>query len=101
MAKLKLIPIEFGGQTRNIQYGVNALCELEGVLGKSFFQIIDAVAGSVSVSDLRGLIWAGLLHETPNLTLGQVGEWMQAEPEGFTGLGKKIKAAIEQINIEN
>ena len=70
------IPIELGGKTRHLRYTFNALVALEDKLGVPISKIGDMLTGSVSVKNLRTLIWAGLIHEDGGLTPKKVGEWL-------------------------
>lgn len=70
------IPIELGGKTRNLRYDFNALVALEDKLGVPISKIGEVLTGSVSVKNLRTLIWAGLIHEDRGLTQKKVGEWI-------------------------
>lgn len=56
--------IELGGKTRRLAYDLNALCALEDHGG------IDQTG---SPKGLRAMLWAGLLHEEPDLSLDDVG----------------------------
>ena len=56
---------------RHLLLDFNALAEMERVTGKSVLQ--EATWDDISATDIRALIWAGLLHEEPDLTLEQVG----------------------------
>lgn len=59
---------------RTLILSFNAMCKAEEVTGVNFL-MGDVVFSSVRV--LRALVWAGLLHEDPTLTLEQVGELIQ------------------------
>lgn len=73
MAHPKAVPVALGGLTRHLVYDMNALCALrdEGV---------DALAlGDTDLTDprvMRKLVWAGLRQENADVTLAQVGEWI-------------------------
>ena len=89
------IPIELGGKTRHLRLDFNALCELEGALGMSMFKIAHLMESSVSISQLRAMLWAGLLHETPDLTLTQVGVWIDDNFGGISDLADGIRESFE------
>lgn len=73
MAHPKAVPVDLGGQTRHVLYDINALCALmdEGV---DTTTLTDDLLKDPRV--VRKLVWAGLLHESPDVTLHQVGEWI-------------------------
>lgn len=59
---------------RRLRYTMNALVNMEEALGKPIGQIISEFnAGVFGFKDIRAIIWAGLLHENPDLTQEQVG----------------------------
>lgn len=57
-------------KVRNLRYGINALCTIEDLLGKS---ISSLDLQNLSMKDLRLVIFAGLLHEDNTLTPEKVG----------------------------
>ena len=61
---------------RTIMFDLNALAAFEEVTGKSFLNGLSIQA--LTTKDLRALIWAGLLHEEPELTLQYVGSIVHA-----------------------
>ncbi|EGK10291.1 hypothetical protein HMPREF9374_2641 [Desmospora sp. 8437] len=61
---------------RRLKFDLNALSELEGALGKPVTQLNDSTVG---MQELRAMVWAGLLHEDPGLTLRDTGEIIELE----------------------
>lgn len=89
------IPIELGGKSRRLRYTFNALCAVEDALGAPITEILDKqVSGSVSVRDLRGLIWAGLLDEDESIGIKEVGEWLDEEGS-LQDVADKFRMAFE------
>lgn len=71
-------------QPRQLRYTWNALARLEQALAKPLRQIISEFRyGDVSM--LRTLVWAGLLHAQPDLTLNDVGPMLDAYVEANGG----------------
>lgn len=69
---------------RTIILSFNALCRAEEVTGVNF--LMGEVTFS-SVRIMRALVWAGLLHEDPILTLEQVGDMIEeAGADKISGL---------------
>lgn len=61
---------------RTLKFDLNALAAFEDTTGKSFLRGLSL--SGLTTKDLRALIWAGLLHEDPALTLEQVGAMVHA-----------------------
>lgn len=85
MAHPKAVPLDLDG-AKYLVYDFNALCALreEGV---DAFTLQDGDLTDPRV--IRKLIWAGLLHGCPGVTLTQVGSWLDlsnltAVAEAFT-----------------
>jgi hypothetical protein len=65
------VPIELD-RPRMLRFDLNAFCAFETTVGQS----IEAVWGSFDrqpFTSIRALLWAGLLHEEPELTLEGAG----------------------------
>ena len=90
------IPITLGGKTRHLRYTFNALCKLEQELGIPMSEIIEMAAGSVSLTKFRAMIWAGLLDEDTNLTVEDVGGWM--EESSLDEIAIKFGEAFEMVS---
>lgn len=73
---------------RTLVISLNALCKAEEVTGESFLAGEPAFS---SIRVMRALVWAGLLHEDPTLTLDQVGDLIE-EAGTDVILGKIITA---------
>lgn len=69
---LKRIPvtIELDGRERVLRYDLNALCMFEE---STKLGIAEALQ-TRSMSAIRALLWAGLIHEDPLLTIEDVGK---------------------------
>jgi hypothetical protein len=66
--------IRIGEQDFEIRYGQNAICALEDELGMSIIEILKRVQdGRHRLTDLRAIIWAGLLAKRRNFTPETVG----------------------------
>ncbi len=60
------------GVERTIKFTLNALAELEDKFG-SVQAAFDKLEKENSMKALRAILWAGFLHESPNLTEREVG----------------------------
>jgi hypothetical protein len=87
------IPIELGGKTRHIRFTFNALVALEEELGIPISEIGNILSGSVSLTNLRRLVWAGLIHEDEELTQKQVGDMLS--PDIIFMIAEKLAKAFE------
>ncbi len=75
---------------RRMRFSVNAIVELEGILKKP----ISAIPGSISITDIRALVYCGLRWEDRSLTLDKVGEMLdEADLQVITG------QAVEALNL--
>lgn len=67
--------VEIAGKTRRLRYDINALCALEAELGMPLLTISKLLStGRIWVTHIRAILWAGLLHEEPSLTVKQAGD---------------------------
>ena len=79
-----------GEDRYRLRFDINAICEAEDVLGKSIVEISETLAdGKVSMTLVRGLLWAGLRGGLPTLTLKEAGDLIEA--------GGGMFATYEQI----
>lgn len=65
--------IEIGDGIYELEYTVNAVCDLEEMTGKGLGDVL-SVAG---LSSVRALLWCGLAAHTPTLTMAQAGTLLQ------------------------
>lgn len=68
------VPIEIGSRTRRLVLDFNSLAAVEEVTGKNM--LLSREWASPDVRLLRAVIWAGLLHDEPNLDIEEVGRWI-------------------------
>lgn len=66
---MKAYPLEIGEKTRYLRYGFNAFCAFEEKSNKGLAEI----GKNPKMSDMRVLLWAGLIHEDKKLTLERAG----------------------------
>jgi hypothetical protein len=93
----KSVPIELGGKTRNLKYGFNALVDLEETLNIPVEDLLNIFSGKVKLGDLRAVLWAGLKHEEPGLTVEQVGDMLDVafnSGENFQKIGEAVAQSI-------
>lgn len=88
--------IQLGNMKLRFDYTVNALCEVERVLGMS----IDHAIQSGTVTTIRALFWGGLISWQPNLSLADVGELMQGEIGKMAGEERITMADFAKLCFE-
>lgn len=82
MAKTaRAIPVQLD-KTRHLLYDLNAFAEFEGAMGCSITHMLAGgdLETRMGIREARALIWAGLLHEEPTLTLRRAGELLEEAP---------------------
>jgi len=80
---------------RNLLLDFNAIADAGEVAGKEVMEFI--TGESVSFPGMRALLWAGLKHEDPKLTVRATGDLIQAKLEqgdGIPALAASIWAAL-------
>jgi len=79
---------------RRLRYSMNALVNMEEALEKPIGRIISEFnAGMFGLKDIRAVIWAGLLHENPDLTQEQVGDMID-EAESMNYVIRQVGEAL-------
>lgn len=82
---------------RTLRYDVNALADVEPLIGGSIFMVLSQESNVIRFSVLRALLWAGLKHEDAGLTLNQVGVLMQTAFLAGRDLTDVMKAVNDGI----
>jgi hypothetical protein len=88
------VAIEVGGKLRYIRYDMNAICAIEDALDIGLGEL-GTVMGNGKLGPMRTLLWAGLLHEQPELTEPEVGAWMDGD--NLSDIGDAVGKALSQI----
>lgn len=91
------VPIMLDKQ-RTLVMSMNAFCTAEEVLG---FGLMSEIRFE-EMRTVRALLWAGLIHESPALTLAEAGRLADLAPGGWAYVGEKVAEAINaaQPNLE-
>lgn len=82
------VPVTLDGEERVLIFSFNALCQAEEMTGMNLL-VGDVTFSSVRV--LRALVWAGLLHEDPLLTIERAGDLIEGAGADYV-LGKIMDA---------
>jgi len=93
MAMNKAVKID-ADKERNLKFNYNALIMLEEEFGID----VNDMERNMKLSDVRKLIYCGLLHEESDLTLEQVGDIIDEmlEKHGMEYVGQKIGEAFSK-----
>ena len=65
------VELTCGKATFHLAYDFNAIVKAEQATGVN---LLSSVVGEINASSLRGLLWASLLPENPDMTLDQAGK---------------------------
>lgn len=82
---------------RTLVMTFNALCDAEEALGHS---LLTSAADLASLRSVRALLWAGLKHEDPMLTLEKTGELIAASEGGWLAAMTAVAQAIDKAMPE-
>ena len=73
------VSFEAAGKSYTLSYSINALCELEEMLGEGVTEVAAKMGGKggTRLSLIRALFWAGLRDHHPEVTIVESGELMR------------------------
>ena len=97
----RTVPITLAdGKPRNLRYGFNALVELVETLGISLSDLQEAMSGPGALKAIRGIVWAGLLHEDKTLTIWAAGDLLDGMnlAEVSNAIAQAVAAAFGPID---
>lgn len=69
--KVRKFPVILNGETRNLVFDLNAFAEIEEAYGDIEEAMKAMEKGSIKA--LRLLLWSGMLHESEDITIKEVG----------------------------
>lgn len=92
------VTVEFPDKPRRLRFGINTLCEIEDVLGKS---ILDLDEIGMGIKEVRLFLLAAFREDEPELTLKDVGNLMDEYEGGWVALAAKIGEAVSQAMSSN
>jgi hypothetical protein len=78
-----------------IKYDFNAICTIEEKMGKGIHALMSEDAGFFSLT--RVLIWAGIRHSNPNLTIEIVGNWIFEETKKGKTTNDFTEIAVQSL----
>ncbi|MFW6079005.1 MAG: hypothetical protein ACODAE_05250 [Gemmatimonadota bacterium] len=94
------VTLELAGETRRLRYDFNALCDLEDALGRPLSALSEDSAG---FREIRAMLWAGLIHEDPDLTLRDAGALLGRHIEDggrLEAVGEATERAMARAGFE-
>lgn len=96
--KTKVVKVNIGGKERTLRFTLNSMIEIEEGYG-SIQGAMKAMETS-SMKAVRLLLWAGLIHEEPELDINAVGNWIDMSNLQYTSekLGEAFKACMPNEN---
>lgn len=95
----RYVPITLDKE-RRLRYSINALADLEQITGQPIGAL--AFSGNVGINTLRAFLWAGLRHETRNLSVTDAGVLLQNfidDGHTFEELSAKILEALQASGL--
>lgn len=91
---MRHVEITIFDKPRKLRFDVNALCDVEPLIGGGLFEVLVDADRMTRLSTIRGLMWAGLKHEDPTLMVGKVGQMINQ----FLQNGGELTVLIKFIN---
>lgn len=80
---------------RHLRFDMNALCDADQKLDHQLLTILSS--SPVMLDTARVLLWAGLKHEDPSLTIERAGELMEIYIRREKSIVPLVKALIDGI----
>ena len=87
------------GKVYTLAFTINAMCDVEGLLGRSTDQILAALVDSPPLSVVRALLWGGLRQHHADIDLNGAGEIIEAlggAGEALAVIGEAMSAAFPE-----
>lgn len=82
------VRVDVGGKACRLKFDINAMCEIEDRFDMDFLRVLKEK--TLDARTVRGLLWAAMLHDNPEITEAEVGSMML--PSDFLA----VKTAITQ-----
>lgn len=78
-----IVDVDAGGKAVRLQFTANAICDFEDREKTGFVEFLakldaEGASGKVRLSDMRKLIWAGMIEHQPEATLRDAGAIIDA-----------------------
>ncbi len=65
------VELTLQGKTYHLAYDFNAICQANNATG---INLLDSILGDITAISLRGLLWAALLPDNPEMTIEEAGK---------------------------
>ena len=93
---LPYVTVQLGGKERHLRYTMESMAQVEERLGlTNIFAFDELKAVPLGARTMRTWIWAGLLHESPELSESEVGNWIDGE--NFIALSEAFSQALARF----
>lgn len=99
------VEIEVNGKVRRLRYTMRSWKSLEEHLDCKYLELLGRFSSepnSVSACEMSALLWAGFVHENPELTVDEVSDWFDfgSLQEVVNVLGDAMMGQLEQVESE-
>lgn len=86
------VNVTIGGKERELRYTLNALADLQDRLNLNGMSQFTKVLEDMDFRTLRIMLWAGLIHQDPDLKVEDVGSWRDLD---IQTAAQSITAALQ------
>jgi hypothetical protein len=83
-------------KVRNLRYTMNSLAEIEDALGVPLSEMGNI---KMTIKNVRVILWAGLIHEDKELTIEEVGDFVDLT--NFEEVQTKVAEAFSMTQAKN
>lgn len=96
------VSLKAGDESYILRYSIDAICVMEGELGKGFAAIAGELSNpdKISITLARAVLWAGLKEHHSDITLKEAGELIPAAG-GLTSIMFVISEALTHAFPDN
>ena len=89
--------VVLNGTEKHLRYSVNVLADLEQQMGQPLGSALAAEA--IGIRTIRAMLWAGLKHDTPALSVTETGDLMQTYLDGGGSLPDLTTKMLEALSL--
>ncbi|MCY8048446.1 gene transfer agent family protein [Bacillus haynesii] len=88
--------VTLGDKEYSLRYDLNALVELEDRMGVPLSEMGEM---KITIRTVRSMLWAGVLHENPDVTEEELGKYV--DMENLEDIQGAISEAFSKVNVKN
>lgn len=91
-----IVTFKADGAEYKLKFDFNAMCELEGLLGQGFMQVLAQLDGpNMRLSTLRAMFFVGLKNFHPDMTLEKAGDVLGSmDGEALDVINQAVESAF-------